>query len=292
MRTRNSPQASRSSSSCSARRSRNAVTMPARSTSRRLELLFRTSVSSRSNGPSKASRSSSASDDHVQDPSAVTDGGSSGLPCADQSAPRAASARASDVSWSWKNCHQTKKPTDSTQIERDPEVDSLVEEVVGRSIRKTSNVRKGRVPGDVERKKARPLDREAPIDPEQDAHAEQIPDELVEESRLVVTEVRERLVLRLDPGLVRLVDPQRPRQARRLAVELLVPVVPPATHALREQDPRRDRVHHQRDAVAGALDDDRAGEEAERDRAPDSETAVPDGGNPYQWAWTASDSSS
>ena len=61
MRTRNSPQASRSISSRSASRSRKERTIAAMSTSRGSSASFSSSVRSRSNGPSKASRSSSSS---------------------------------------------------------------------------------------------------------------------------------------------------------------------------------------------------------------------------------------
>src|SRR4029077_1189455 len=117
---------------------------------------------------------------------------------------------------------------------------------------------------------------EAPVDREEDANAEQVPDELVEEGWVVVAVVPARLVAQGDPGLVRLVDAQRPRQARRLAVELLIEVVPPAADPLREQETRRDRVHHQPDAVARAAHDHGARTDARGDGAPDAKTAVPD----------------
>ena len=163
--------------------------------------------------------------------------------------------------------------------ERDPEVDAHVQEVVGRVYPQDLLERaEGRVPRDVEREERRPLDREAPVDPEQHADADQVPDELVEEGRLVVPVLPGRAVLVLDPGLVRLVDAQPPGQARRPAVQLLVPVVAEAADCLREQEPGRDGVHHQPDAVARAPHDEGADEDAERDPSPDPEAAVPHSG--------------
>src|SRR4051794_5694871 len=68
-----------------------------------------------------------------------------------------------------------------------------------------------------------------------------------------------------------------PREARRLAVELLVPVVAPAADPLREKKARRNGVHHQPHAVPRVPHDERADDNAYGDRAPDPETSVPDG---------------
>src|SRR6185437_11598563 len=130
---------------------------------------------------------------------------------------------------------------------------------------------------DVEHKQRRSAQLEAPVDPEQYSDTDQVPCELVEEGWVVVAELTRRPVLREDPVLVGLVDAQLPREARRPAVQLLVPVVAPAADALREQKPGRDRIHHQADAVARAPHDDRAGQDASRNRAPDPEPAVPYG---------------
>ena len=73
------------------------------------------------------------------------------------------------------------------------------------------------------------------------------------------------------------VDLEPPRQLGRLAEELLVPPVADPADALREQQPRRGRVHEAEDAVAGVPHDHRAGEAAEEDPAPDAEPALPDG---------------
>src|SRR5207253_8034315 len=67
---------------------------------------------------------------------------------------------------------------------------------------------------------------------------------------------------------------------RRLAEQLLVEPVPPAADSLREQQPRRDRVHHQPHALPAPPDDPRADEAAERDSAPDAEASLPDGEGP------------
>src|SRR5437868_12437813 len=256
MRTRNSPHASRSSSSLSASRSRKAVTMPARSTSRRSSSSLRTSASSRSNGPSNASRSSSSS-------RTITAGTLVPLPDAalrdGHARPlrhraglgdcRLLRARAEELPPDEERDRQDPDP------ERDPEVDPLAREVVGRVDAQDFLVRaEGRVPGDVEREQRGPAQREAPVDPEEDADADQVPRELVEERRV---EGREPLVAAHAMGGI---DLQRPRKLRGLAVELLVPVVPPPADPLGEEQTGRDRVHHQPDAVARVAHDQRAGE--------------------------------
>src|SRR5262249_7192603 len=121
---------------------------------------------------------------------------------------------------------------------------------------------------DIEREERRAPQLVPAVDPEQCEDAEEIPDELVEESR---------------GGLVECalaVDLERPRQRRVLSVELLVPVVAPAAGPLRKQEAGRDRVHHQPHAVPRAPDDPRTDGDAERDRAPDPEAARPDGERP------------
>src|SRR5258708_5420674 len=115
----------------------------------------------------------------------------------------------------------------------------------------------------VQRKERGPPQLEAPVDPEQREDAEQVPRELVEERRVV-------LVYR-----ALAVDLERPRQRRVLAVQLLIPPVAPAADALRQKKTGRDRVHHQANAVPRPTNDPRAGEDAERDRAPDAEPARP-----------------
>src|SRR5205823_7581044 len=125
--------------------------------------------------------------------------------------------------------------------ERDPEVDPLAPEVVGGVDSQDLFVRaEGRVPSDVEGEQRGTAQRKAPIDPEEDTDADQVPRELVEEGRVVVAELAGGAVAREDPVLVRLVDAQLPWQARGLAVQLLVPVVAPAADPLREQEPCRD----------------------------------------------------
>src|SRR5207302_9791246 len=73
------------------------------------------------------------------------------------------------------------------------------------------------------------------------------------------------------------IDFQPPREAGRLAVELLVEPVPPAADSLSEQQSRRDHIHEVAHAPARAADDHRACEATEQDAAPDAEAALPDG---------------
>ena len=84
----------------------------------------------------------------------------------------------------------TRRRSRPSRIQTTSETQKLIrmcEEVVGRVDPQDLLERaEGRVPRDVEREERRPLDREAPVDPEQDADADQVPDELVEEGRLVV----------------------------------------------------------------------------------------------------------
>ena len=74
--------------------------------------------------------------------------------------------------------------------ERDPEVEPLPEEVARRvDPQRLLERAERRVDRDVEREEPRPLDREAPVDPEQEEDAEDVPDELVEEGRVVQVRV-------------------------------------------------------------------------------------------------------
>src|SRR5205814_8957498 len=130
----------------------------------------------------------------------------------------------------------------------------------------------GRVVAHVQRDEAGWPDAEEAADRDQDAGSDDVVDELVEEGRL---ELRVRLVPR---NAVHEVDLQAPRQARRLAVQLLVPPVAPAADALREEQAGRNGVHEALDAVPGAAHDDGACERAEEDPAPHAEAALPDGG--------------
>src|SRR5205823_15002787 len=72
------------------------------------------------------------------------------------------------------------------------------------------------------------------------------------------------------------VDLQPPWQARRFAVELLVPVVAPPADPLRKQEPRCDRIHEQEDTGAGAMIDPGTDYAAQEDPAPDAEATLPD----------------
>src|SRR5207253_2013054 len=144
--------------------------------------------------------------------------------------------------------------------ERDPEVQAHAADVArGVDSERLLVHAKRRVPDDVEREERRPAELEAPVDPEQHEHAEDVPEKLVEEGRVI--------------GVLRAfaVDLEAPRQRRVLAVELLVPPVSPATDSLGEQEAGRDGVHEEPHAISGTPDDPRAGEHPERDRAPDPE---------------------
>jgi hypothetical protein len=72
------------------------------------------------------------------------------------------------------------------------------------------------------------------------------------------------------------VDLEPPGAVGRLPVQLLVEPVSDAPDALREEQAGSDRVHHLRHALAGPLDDDRAGDATEEDAAPDAQAAFPD----------------
>ena len=127
-----------------------------------------------------------------------------------------------------------------------------------------------RVPGDVEGEERRGAQLEALADVDQNRDADEVPDQLVEERRVIggAVEVLERPV----GG----VDLQPPREVGGLAEELLVPPVANPPDALGEQEPGRGRVHEEPDVGARAADDDGADERPERDPAPDSEPALPD----------------
>ena len=75
-------------------------------------------------------------------------------------------------------------------------------------------------------------------------------------------------------------DLEPPRQVGRLAEQLLVPPVPEAADALRDEQAGRDAVQEARDVGPGTLRDDRAHEDPEPDAAPHPETAPPDGERP------------
>src|SRR5436309_10571316 len=133
------------------------------------------------------------------------------------------------------------------------------------------------VVGDVQREQPRRPDPESPADEDQQPGADRVVDELVEEGRVVGVRA---LVLERDVALVSDVDLQAPREAGRLAVELLVEVVAPTADPLCEQETRRDSVREAGDARTGAMDDPRPDQTAEEDSAPDAEPAAPDGKRP------------
>src|SRR5947207_2311597 len=276
IRTRNSPQASRSSSPRSASRSQKATTIPATSTSARSSSSFRTRVSSRSNGPSNASRSSSSSRTSTR--GKLTLGPDAALGDRHRrafgDAPSRRPARLRLVA-------SDELPPDEERRrghehdDRDPGVQPQPGKVMGRidPQQLLEKAAKG-VDRHVEREEGGRPEAEAAIEQEQDADHQGVVDELVEESRV------EGRVLRVAVHAVLGVDLDPPRQARRLAVELLVEPVPPPADALREQQSGRDGVREVADSRAGAAHDDRAREAAEQDPAPDAEAALPDREDP------------
>src|SRR4029453_8698271 len=260
--TRNSPHASRSSSPRSANRSTNVTTIPATSTSARSSSSFRTSVSSRSKGPSKASRSSSSS-------CTTTGRNLTGLPdapardrhrrplwlpalaaAARPAPPLPAPAQELPPDEKRRRAHE--------HDERHPRIQPQPCELVCRvDPQQFLEEASGRVVRDVEREQRGRLEAGEPIEREEEPHADQVVDELVEEGR-----VEGRVALVAGDAVLR-VDLQPPGQVGRLAVELLVPPIAPAADALREQQARRDRIHHVAHARALAAHDDRAHEAAE-----------------------------
>src|SRR5690242_6847754 len=269
--TRNSPQASRSSSSRSASRSTKRTTMPATSTSARSSSSLRISVNSRSKGPSKASRSRSSSRTIIA--GTLAPGADAALrhghggPFGDD--PLRTGAIGARLAANELPPDEERRRDDEDD-DRDVGVQAQAEVLVRRvDAQQLFEEPAEAVPGDVEREQPRPPDTEAPVDEQQDDDADDVPDELVQKRRV------EGRVLDV-AAAVRLVDLQSPRQARRLAEQLLVEPVPPPADPLREQQARRDGVHEEAHAVAGAVHDPCAGEHAEQDPAPDAEAALPD----------------
>src|SRR4029077_551648 len=158
------------------RLSRKAVTMPARSTSRRSSSSLRTSASSRSNGPSNASRSRSSS-------RTITSRSVVPLPDA---ALRDGHARAGRhrprLGHRLRRGFAEELPPDEERDredpdpQRDPEIDPHAREIVRRIDAQDLLVRaEGRVPGDIKGEERRPAEREAAVEPEKDADADQVP---------------------------------------------------------------------------------------------------------------------
>ena len=159
---------------------------------------------------------------------------------------------------------------DEEHDERDPEVEALPEEVVRRvDAEQLLERAPERVPGDVEAEERGRPDPEEPVDEQEHPDPGQVPEGLVQEGRMEGRGVRVALrpVLR--------VDLEPPGQVGRLPEELLVPVVAPASDRLGEQETGGDTVHHQRHARARPPHDDRAGEHAAGDPAPDAEPSLP-----------------
>src|SRR5262249_8676198 len=122
---------------------------------------------------------------------------------------------------------------------------------------------------DVEREERRRPDPEAAADPDQHACKDEVVDELVQERRM------ERVRGRVLGWSVIEVDLEAPGQVRRLAEELLVEPVAPATDALRDEEPRCDRSGEEAHALTGPTDDEAARKTAEQDPAPHSEASLP-----------------
>src|SRR5215218_6556695 len=165
---------------------------------------------------------------------------------------------------------------DAEDDDRDPRVQTQPGEMVrGIDAQELLDGAPRRVVRDVEREERRRPEAEAAVEQEQQPHSDEVVDELEEEGRLE----RGVVLIARDPVLE--VDLHAPGLVGRLAVELLVPPVPPAADPLREQQPWRDGVHEVPHAGALAADDDRADEASEQDPAPDAETALPDREDPF-----------
>src|SRR5262249_43831635 len=131
-----------------------------------------------------------------------------------------------------------------------PEVRALAEEVAGRVDTEELLERPPeRVVRDVEGEQTGWLDAEACPDEDQESCADQVVDELVQEGGM------EGRVRQVSLWAVIDVDLEAPREAGRLAEELLVEPVAPAPDPLSYQQPRRGGVREERDALARAADD-------------------------------------
>src|SRR4051794_711244 len=181
-RTRNSPQASRSSSSRSASRSTKRTTIPATSTSASSSSSLRMSVSSRSKGPSKASRSSSSS--RTITAGTLAPGADAALRHGHGRAFRddplraraiRATLLANELPPDEERRRQDEADDRDVRVQAQPEV--LVRGIDAQQLlEETAEA----VPGHVEREQRRPPDAEAPVDEQQHADADEIPDELVQ----------------------------------------------------------------------------------------------------------------
>src|ERR671931_1579756 len=183
--TRNSPQASRSSSPRSASRSQNATTIAATSTSASSSSSFRTSVSNRSNGPSKASRSSSSSRtitrrNLARGPDApARDRHGRPLGHFTPERPRLVLAAADELP------PDEERGRASEDHDRDPGVQTQSEEVMrGIDPQQLLEEAAEGVDRDVEREERRRPEAEAPVEQQQHPDHERVVDKLVEESRV------------------------------------------------------------------------------------------------------------
>src|SRR5439155_26227337 len=162
---------------------------------------------------------------------------------------------------------------DHEEHDRDQRIDPQPQEVVGGiDAEQLLEEAPEAVVRDIEREERRRPDPEPPADEDQQPCPDRVVDELVEKGRVVRVGA---LILERNVALMLDIDLQPPRQAGRLAVQLLVPVVAPAADSLREQEPRRDGVHEQKNAGARTVDDPGADHAAEEDPAPASEPALP-----------------
>ena len=131
------------------------------------------------------------------------------------------------------------------------------------------------VVGDVQREQPRPPDLEAPVDPEQDRPRR----------RCRTSARRGRSGGRCRRGSTpagRCCGSISSPHGRSVGLpnSSWLNQLPHAPDPLRQQQTRRDGVHEQPHALPGAVDDPRAGENAEEDPAPHAEPALPDGERP------------
>src|SRR5262245_34466603 len=246
--TRNSPHAARSSLRSSSSCPANDVTMSATSTSASRSSSLRIKVSSRSKGPSNVSRSRSST-------GAVTEGRLTGRADASlgdghRRATRRSRSRADDARPGAPVLPHELPPDEERHREheedgRHPEVQPLAEELVrGVDAQLLLEDAAERVPGDVEGEQARRADADQPLDEQQHPDADEVVDELVQEDRVEVLRAAGCEIEEVDRAVLG-VDVEPPRQARRLAEELLVPPVAPPPDALGEQQRRREAVGEQ-----------------------------------------------
>src|SRR4051794_35459630 len=123
-------------------------------------------------------------------------------------------------------------------------------------------------------------DLESPVDPDQCRENQQIPDQFVQEGGVDVLQhlpCRDTVqIVDSTAGVPALVDLQRPWHCRGAAVQFLVEIVADSPDRLRQNDARRDGVAECRQRYPPAAARYPRANAAERDRAPDTQAAVPD----------------